>query len=117
MLMNVRPRAKPRIQSFWAIPKNFLRRVEVVCRSFAPAAHNLSAPAAHNLGAGLMRPCREMMCGVILGAMARIAPQRPATTLNGSAAMYSENRPASINPTHTTNEGRAPVRDSEFTTV
>jgi hypothetical protein len=37
------------------------------------------APAAQKLGVGLRRPCRGQVCGGILGAIARIAPARPAT--------------------------------------
>jgi hypothetical protein len=51
----------------------------------APAAKKLGmfvplAPAAKKtLGVGFRRHCRVKACGGMLGAMARIAPARPAT--------------------------------------
>jgi hypothetical protein len=63
----------------------YLRRVRVAGSSFAAAlAHSSTvatplAPTAQNLGVGLRRPCRGKRCGGVLGAMARIAPTRPAT--------------------------------------
>jgi hypothetical protein len=43
----------------------------------------MTSPAAKNLGVGLLRPYRGRAFGGMLGAMARIAPQRPATLPNG----------------------------------
>jgi hypothetical protein len=61
----------------------YLRRVRVVCRSFAAVLTNIStvflllAPAAKPLGMGLRWSCRGQTCGVMPEAMARISPARP----------------------------------------
>jgi hypothetical protein len=63
----------------------YFRRVRIVGRTFAAVLTRVStvfmppALAAQNLGVGLWRPCRGQTCGSVLGAMARIAPARPAT--------------------------------------
>jgi hypothetical protein len=54
----------------------YLRRVQVVGRTFAAALTHVStvvtppAPAAQNLGVGFRRPCRGQTCGGVLEAMA-----------------------------------------------
>jgi hypothetical protein len=63
----------------------YLRRVRVVGRTFAAALNHIStgvtppSPTARDIGVGLRRPCRGRTCGGMLGVMARIAPERPAT--------------------------------------
>jgi hypothetical protein len=63
----------------------YLRRARVIGRSYAAALTHLStavtppASAAQNLRVGLWQPFRGQLCGGMLGAMARIAPARPAT--------------------------------------
>jgi hypothetical protein len=81
----------------------YLRRVRVICRSFAPALTHVSttvtpsAPAAKYFDVGLWRPCRDQTCVGVLGAMARIALARPATPPNGSTNAFSRGRSAFVN--------------------
>jgi hypothetical protein len=48
------------------------------------------------VGVGLLRPYRGQTCCVMRGAMARIAPVRPATPPNGPTAKFSRDRPTCI---------------------
>jgi hypothetical protein len=76
----------------------YLRRVSIIDRSSAAGVSLLAhvwaivtppAPEAHDLSAGLRRPYRRKTCGFMLGALALIAPVKPVSWPNGSAAEFS----------------------------
>jgi hypothetical protein len=54
----------------------------------------MTSLAVLHLGVGLRRPCRGQTCGGMLGAMARIAPARPATPPNGTTTTFTRDRSA-----------------------